>query len=269
MAVGCPSLETQPPHVTLVPPVNVRESDLGEALRVVRGGARQCLGPITLRLGPVTTFAPVSPVVYVGVTGDVVSLLTLRAALLRGPLQRPAIHPYVPHATLHESASEELLAAAPAALRSFSGTTVADMVTVLEEGADRVWRPIMDVAFGAAVVRGRGGVELHFVRSSMVAPDVADQVGLDGDAVDGTDRGDSPRRDRLVIEARRDGDDGEAVAVAVGLWRDSSFVVQHVAVAPAHRGQGIGSRLADELRAVAAVKRVDGEESAAQKSTDE
>jgi 2'-5' RNA ligase len=60
-AVGDPWLDRVPPHVTLVPPVNVRESELETALAVLRAAAAQAR-PFTLELGPTATFLPASPV---------------------------------------------------------------------------------------------------------------------------------------------------------------------------------------------------------------
>lgn len=58
-ALGCPSLNTQPPHVTLVPPVNVPEDDVAQSFELVRYVCMRTTS-LTLRLGPIETFAPVS-----------------------------------------------------------------------------------------------------------------------------------------------------------------------------------------------------------------
>ena len=51
-ALGCPSLETQPPHITLVPPVNVRAEHIADVMAVARSAAASVDGPLRLRLGP-------------------------------------------------------------------------------------------------------------------------------------------------------------------------------------------------------------------------
>src|SRR4051812_357969 len=69
-ALGDDDTERIPPHVTLVPPVNVREEDVDDAVRVLTaaaGGVR----PLRIELGPVTSFTPVSPTVHLRVGGDV------------------------------------------------------------------------------------------------------------------------------------------------------------------------------------------------------
>ncbi len=49
-----------PAHLTLVPPVNVREDRLGEALAVLRRAAAATRS-LTLTLGPPATFLPDNP----------------------------------------------------------------------------------------------------------------------------------------------------------------------------------------------------------------
>ncbi|MGH9074321.1 MAG: 2'-5' RNA ligase family protein, partial [Acidimicrobiales bacterium] len=74
-----------PPHVTLVPPVNVREQDLGAVLERLRGAARGAR-PFRLTLGPMATFWPRNPVLYLAVGGPGVEALgRLRDALVAEP----------------------------------------------------------------------------------------------------------------------------------------------------------------------------------------
>ena len=193
-ALRSPSLDTQPPHLTLVPPVNVPENRVGEALAVLRRGAARCRSTLHLAVGPPTSFAPMSPVIYLTVDGrDLDELHRLQTSVFRGPLLRSVDHDYVPHVTLHESASEEAMAAALAVLAGYRVDVEFDRVHVLEQGPDRVWRPLTDVAFGPTTVRGRGGVELHLRWSRHPAPDVRSLVERHGDwparydSVDGAD----------------------------------------------------------------------------------
>src|SRR5262245_489136 len=97
-----------PPHVTLVPPINVREEALGAVLAVLRAAAAGA-APVDLELGPVRTFAPVSPTAYLAVAGPVEPL---RAVVTVGPLERPLVHEFVPHVTVLDEGSDERLAAA-------------------------------------------------------------------------------------------------------------------------------------------------------------
>src|SRR3954451_4649061 len=63
------SLERVPPHITLVPPVNVRDEDLGEVFASLRRSCAAVAESFTVTIGPAVTFHPVNPVVYLDVTG--------------------------------------------------------------------------------------------------------------------------------------------------------------------------------------------------------
>src|SRR5215213_8935979 len=111
-ALGDGALDQVPPHVTLVPPVNVREDELGEALRVVRAAASST-GPVTLDLGPVESFLPVNPVLYLAVGGPgLPSVHRLREELGVGPLARDLPHAFVPHVTVANELPEDRIPAA-------------------------------------------------------------------------------------------------------------------------------------------------------------
>src|SRR5579859_4867068 len=99
-AVGDPSLGRIPPHVTLVPPVNVRRADLLAAVDRLRRAAAATPGEIHLTLGAVTSFLPDNPVLYLAVGGDLGALRGLRDAVFAPPLERSLSWPWVPHVTL-------------------------------------------------------------------------------------------------------------------------------------------------------------------------
>src|SRR5262245_4623252 len=104
-ACADPALDQVPPHLTLVPPVNVAEADLADALRVLRDAAAEATS-LVLRLGPPETFLPVEPVLHLGIGGEddqLESLHALRDRVFRPPLARPLAHPFVPHVTLCSS----------------------------------------------------------------------------------------------------------------------------------------------------------------------
>src|SRR5688572_1459388 len=101
-ALGDGALGRIEAHLTLVPPVNVAERDLPKVFAIVRAAAAT-VEPLALRLGPVTTFAPVNPVAYLRVGGEAPvldALERLRNGCLQGPLDRPQDHLFVPHVTV-------------------------------------------------------------------------------------------------------------------------------------------------------------------------
>lgn len=140
-------------------------------MAVLRRAAAAVPPEILLRLGAANAFAPVSPVVYLGISGDLAPLIRLQQSVFAGPLLRRVDYAYVPHVTLHESAEDDLITASIRAFASFDLEVAVTSVHLLEQGPNRVWRPFADVRFGPVVVRGRGGIELHLRWNDLGAPD--------------------------------------------------------------------------------------------------
>ena len=229
------------PHITLVPPINVREDELGAALAVVRAAAAST-DVLTLDLGPVETVLPVNPVVFLAVGGpSLPTVHALPAALGDGPLARPPTHEFVPHVTVAENLAEERIPGAMAALSGYRHTIVKIRhLHVLEEVRDeedqRVWRPLMGVAFGPPAVVGRGGLETVI--------EVHDRVPPDAGAL-GAERGPAD----VVLVARR-------AEVVVGLLggrvRGAKAWLEWVEVDPGVEGEGVGTQLLAAYESVAA-----------------
>lgn len=241
-ALGCPSLDTQPPHITLVPPVNVRAEAIDDVMAIARSAAAALHGPLRLRLGPPETFAPVSPVLYLGVHGDdSVRLCSLPPLLLQGPLHRTPAYEYVPHCTLHELADDALIAAAMGSMASFRWVVDVAGFDVLRQDDDHVWRTMADFAFAPPVVRGRGGVALELRRATRPSPDAAALLSASMAVTDG------PAFEPWCIEVRDP--EGLLLAAAVGVL-DSGGALLHVdelVVEPSQRRQGIADRLLAEV----------------------
>src|SRR6478609_6579259 len=98
-ACGDPRLGRISPHVTVVPPVNVREEQVGEVLDRCRRAATET-SVLELVLGPPSTFAPVTPLAWLSVGGNVGAVDDLRRRLSVGVLSRPAEHEFVPHVSI-------------------------------------------------------------------------------------------------------------------------------------------------------------------------
>jgi 2'-5' RNA ligase len=231
-ALGAPTLDTVPPHITLVPPVNVRTADLPAAMRVLRTACARH-EPLELETGPVATFSPVTPVVYLAVSGrSAPNLSVLAAELSTGPLTRATDHPFVPHVTLHEDAAPGHVAVALEALGAYRQTVRMDRLWVLEQGADRVWRPLADVPLGPPSLRVHGGSAVGVRTTLMPAPDTVLLLGgAPGD---------------LVHEATVD---EVPVGALISTSRWGHRAVTGLQVDGGHRGTGIGRRLINEVAA--------------------
>jgi 2'-5' RNA ligase/predicted GNAT family acetyltransferase len=238
-AIGSPSLLTQPPHITLVPPINVHHDEVDRAITVVREAASNVRGPLHFSLNGCETFAPVSPVVFLRVDGDIRELTNLRERCLRPPLQRRIDHEYVPHVTLHENVDGQVNESALRSMDSFSANFAVTHIDVLRQDDDRVWRSIADVAIGGGVVRGRGTLDLVLSVGQQGAPDAVRLVQRSVKS--------------LVMEARTA--DSELLGALTYSQRSrSAMQIDHVVVVERQRGIGIGSRLFDEAVSVASTE---------------
>lgn len=228
-ALGDPALGRIPPHVTLVPPVNVPEGRLPDALALLRAAAA-ATRPFRLVLGPPATFWPVNPVVHLPVGGDDNAVVTLRDRVMRPPLARSVTLPFVPHVTLADGCPPERIEAALAALAGYEVTAFVDRVHLLCQGPGRVWAAVADAVFAAPAVVGRGGLELELTVSEHLDPEAAAFAASQEVDVAAT----------FAVTARRG---GEVVGVATGRVRGDDTVLERLVVDGAHRGEGIGAHV--------------------------
>ena len=220
-AFSDPVRERVAPHVTLVPPVNVRVDELPDALRLLREAAGE-VRSLHLALGPVVAFEGDAHVVYLEVAGDeraLAGLKRVRDRVFKGPFARPLDHDYVPHVTLTQGIDQERLDAILAASAGWTAEPVRfDAVVLLEERhtpAGVRWAPVADAAIGTRIVIGRGGLELELTVGRLVDPEAAQAAGLV------TAEETQPVRelpDALVVAARRE---GRVVGLARGTTSDT------------------------------------------------
>lgn len=241
VALGDGALGRIPPHVTLVPPVNVAERDLSAAFATVRAAAASS-PTLALRLGPVDTFQPVNPVAYLRVTAEPhqrTALDDLRRACIAGPLDRPQQHEFVPHVTIADELAPRRLDACGDVLADFEAQVSIDRVQVLAEQPGRVWVPIADVPLGGpAGVVGRGTLPLEISVTGRPDLEAASLLAVEGEG----------SGQPVAVTARQD---GAVVAAAWGWSAGERLEVADLVVAAAHRGQGFGRHLLAAVEAVA------------------
>jgi 2'-5' RNA ligase/GNAT superfamily N-acetyltransferase len=239
-ALGDPTLPRVPPHLTLVPPVNVRDDELGRALAVLRSAAAGAPAALRLELGPPASFLPVNPVLYLEVSGDLEAVEALRGRVLVPPLARSLTWPFVPHVTVADDADPERIAAGATVLGDYRAATSVDRVHLLREtrrqGA-RHWDPVADAAFGPPAVIGRGGLALELTRSHLLDPEAAAVVAV----VCGRPQPAGPPDPAscVVVTGRREG----VVAGVAAAWLGDDGGEVAVLVDARYRRQGIGSHL--------------------------
>ena len=250
-ALGDGSLGRIPAHLTLVPPVNVREDEVPDALRVLRAAAAATT-PFTVELGPPATFSPVNPVVYLAVDGvgrDGVE--RLRDAVFRPPLERSLSWPFEPHVTIaDEVLSTDRIAAALSSLRDYTVEVTFDRVALLEQGESRVWRPIAEVPFEKPSIVGRGGgLEITLDRSTMLDDEAERWTVGEWSAYSSDEYGFAEEDEPFAITARRGGD---VVGTSTGALRGHDAYLASLIVAAGERGTGVGSRLLAATESMAA-----------------
>lgn len=233
-AVGDGALGRIPAHLTLVPPVNVREDRLGQALAVLRQAAA-ATRPFTVTLGPPASFLPDNPTLHLAV-GDDAPVRALRERVFVDPLARSLTWPFVPHVTLADEAPPDRIHAALVALGDYRVEARFTCVHLLREGPGRIWAPIADAPFAASAVVGRGGLPLELAVSQRLDPEAAALV----------------RSEPLVVTARaggrvagyaegRCGPDGDA-------WLDT------VVVDPEYEHLEVGRHLVAAFRSESAAR---------------
>jgi 2'-5' RNA ligase/GNAT superfamily N-acetyltransferase len=241
-ALGDGALDRIAPHITLVPPVNVAERDLPRAFTIVRSAA-STITPLTLRIGPVATFAPVNPVAYLQVGGErqvVESLERLRSSCLQGPLDRSSEHEFVPHVTVAEELAASRHDTVAQLLSGFMAETTIDRVHVLAELPGRVWKPVADAPLGERPgVVGRGSLPLELTTTGRPDAEAAALLSLEEESAG------LP----FAVTARRN---DEVVGAAWGWSARGTLELADLVIAAEHRGQGFGRHL---LAAVVALAR--------------
>jgi 2'-5' RNA ligase/predicted N-acetyltransferase YhbS len=242
-----------PSHLTLVPPVNVREDAMADALRVLRE-AGSSVGPLTLQLGPPATFLPDNPTLYLSASGPGSDLLLkLRDRVFVSPLERPLTWPFVPHVTIADEMDPHRITAAVEALAGYRATVRFERVHLLEEtktATGRTWRPIADASFAKPSVVGRGGIELELTVSEHPGPEVDAFARREWDAYRVETLGPDARgEDPFTIVARQNGD---VVGVASGYTQGGVAYLRRLMVASQLRSQGIGSKLLAAFESLAA-----------------
>jgi 2'-5' RNA ligase len=173
-ALGDRGMTNVVPHITLIPPVNVREEEVPDVLAGIRDAAAAA-EPMVLTLGPPATFEPVSPVVYLEVGGEVRAVHDLRDALHTGPLARPLVYDFVPHVTINEDCAPEHIAYSLRALAGYEVDVRIDRLHLLRDRAPgpRRWNAVADAAFEAPLVVGTGGLPMAITVSELADVEVA------------------------------------------------------------------------------------------------
>ncbi len=145
--VGDAQAHKVPPHVTLLPPTQVAESDVNEVLRHLTDVAAVAT-VFEMHLNGTGTFRPISQVVFVTVASGISYCELMEADLRSGPLERDIEFPYHPHVTVAHDVPEQMLDEVYDGLAGYDVRFTVDAFTAFEQDADGCWRPSEHFPFG-------------------------------------------------------------------------------------------------------------------------
>ena len=138
--VGDESALHIPTHITLLPPHEVPDSEMGTVvahLGMVAAGTK----PFRVHLRGTGTFRPVSPVVFVGVVEGISACEQLAAGVRQGPLVIERVFPYHPHVTIAHNVPEAQLERAFTELETYDAAfDVREMWMYLHDD-ESGWQP--------------------------------------------------------------------------------------------------------------------------------
>lgn len=142
-ALGDRQLGRIDPHVTLIPPINVREEEVADAMAVVQAAASG-REPLELTIGPMQTFGERSPVRFLAVD-PWEPVVELYRDCWTGVLEREEKRSFHPHVTI-DIEGGVIGEDDPAihVLRHYEAQITVDRVTLLEHidvPGERRWEP--------------------------------------------------------------------------------------------------------------------------------
>jgi 2'-5' RNA ligase len=152
---GDPLAPFIPPHITLLGPTVVDESDL-DVLGVHLAEVASRFRPFALHLRGTGSFRPVSPVVFVQVVEGISICEDLESAVRSGPLAQELRFNYHPHVTVAHEVDEDALERAFDGLADFEASFVVGGFQSYHHGDDGMWRPEKTYPFtghGASAAR--------------------------------------------------------------------------------------------------------------------
>lgn len=147
-AAGDPMAWSVPPHVTLVPPVDLAERAL-PAVEEHLVDAVAGMEPFEIHLCGTDTFRPVSPVVFVALSSGADEVAALEERVRSGVLGSERAFPFHPHVTLAQAVSEDRLDRAHLDMASFEARFTVTCVRLYRYGPDGAWHPVADHRLGS------------------------------------------------------------------------------------------------------------------------
>lgn len=143
-ALGDHQLDRVAPHVTLVPPINLRDEQVADAMAIVEAAATG-FAPFDLRIGALDQFDDAAPVRFLRVE-PWEPVVGLHERCWTGVLDRPPEHPFHPHVTV-DIAGGTTQGRDPAldVLDGYDVTVRIDRISLLEfEPSEAAWQVFVE-----------------------------------------------------------------------------------------------------------------------------
>jgi 2'-5' RNA ligase len=151
-----PDLPHMPAHLTILPPRPLRGSETAalQALERICGAEE----PFEVSLGPVETFIPVTPTVFIRIDGSAEHMADLHRKLNIAELHFQEEWPYIPHLTIVKMGSEPPAQAAfeiaHQRWQNYSGSRriLLERLTFVREDSPNCWVDLAPVRLGSRLV---------------------------------------------------------------------------------------------------------------------
>jgi 2'-5' RNA ligase len=141
--VGDPQGDVIPPHVTLLPPTTVPETEMKAVMEQLAESA-ELVKPFSMHLSGTGTFRPLSQVVFVQIATGIAQCEVLETSIRRGALARPLDFPFHPHVTVAHDIDEAALDAAYDGLSDFVARFHVDRFALYVRGENGAWTAEQD-----------------------------------------------------------------------------------------------------------------------------
>jgi len=128
-SIGDPMAGHIPPHITLVPPVDLAPA-VWPHVEAHLVAAADAVKPFEVHLRGTATFRPVSPVVFVALAEGISGCEGLERKVRSGPLGIDLNYPYHPHVTVAHEVDEAMLDRAFNELAAFEARFTVDSFTL-------------------------------------------------------------------------------------------------------------------------------------------
>ncbi|KJF17247.1 2'-5' RNA ligase family protein [Acidithrix ferrooxidans] len=247
-ALGNPGAGVMEPHITIASPSSFSKSEIS-ALLIDLGRILSDYEPFAIRIGGSGCFRGEKNVLFLEVDPDPI-LFDFAEVVHSGFDSSPRSFDYVPHVTLYDFCSLELIELAKVHLSGYRSLFMAEMLSLFVQNSKGSWSSYCDISFGGVTKGSQGGQPLTYLRlgsSGAWLDDLFDggRFGMTFSSygfdllVSGLHRG---RGHSLVAFSRE-----RPVGFITGYSSGALMVVDGIYVVENERGFGLSAGLFDQL----------------------